>query len=189
MWVWRAFIFSLSIALFAAIISPARATENLGQFTDYTVFVKTTVHRDGSDYESVNAHISPDQLFHALLSEFSLSECTKTPVKRANDRNDSDQNDHKTPVYEVRFNHNVSLPPFERQAASAFGSTFQSEPIFVLVHEFLPEFLDLKYFLAPLTANNAVPWYLRPDAPNTHSRLAGWKDGNTQYTGTLTYSS
>ncbi|WP_166426022.1 hypothetical protein [Paraglaciecola sp. 20A4] len=189
MWVWRAFIFSLSIALFTAIVSPARATENLSQFTDNIVIAAAPMHTNGSDLERVKAHIAYDQLSRSLLSPNSLFERAKTPVKRANDRNDSGKNDHKTPVYEVRFNHNVSLPPFERQAASAFGSTFQSEPIFVLVHEFLPEILGLKYFLAPLTANNAVPWYLRPDAPNTHSRLAGWKDGNTQYTGTLTYLS
>jgi hypothetical protein len=107
-----------------------------------------------------------------------------------NTDNNSDNNTKsKTSSSQIKFDPNVSLPPFERQAASTFGSVVQIDPTFVLVYEFLPEILGLKHFLAPLITSIAVPWYLRPDAANSHGRLAGWKDGNTLYTGTITYLS
>ena len=107
-----------------------------------------------------------------------------------NSDNNSDNNTKsKTSSSQIKFDPNVSLPPFERQAASTFGSVVQIDPTFVLVYEFLPEILGLKHFLAPLITSIAVPWYLRPDAANSHGRLAGWKDGNTLYTGTITYLS
>lgn len=153
MWFWRALIFSLSIALFAAMSSPACAAEQQTQFLDYSSNYTNQDFSDGSDTDHHN----------------------DSPTK--------------TPVYQTRFKPNVSLPPFERQAASAFGSTLQNEPIFVLAFEFLPEVLGLKHFLAPFNTNNALPWYLRPDAAHSHGRLAGWKDGNSLYTGSITYLS
>ena len=105
------------------------------------------------------------------------------------DTNSDNNTKSKTSSSQIRFDPNVSLPPFERQAASTFGSVVQIDPTFVLVYEFLPEILGLKHFLAPLITSIAVPWYLRPDAANSHGRLAGWKDGNTLYTGTITYLS
>jgi hypothetical protein len=107
-----------------------------------------------------------------------------------NSDNNSDNNTKsKTSSSQIKFDPNVSLPPFERQAASTFGSVVQIDPTFALVYEFLPEILGLKHVLAPLITSIAVPWYLRPDAANSHGRLAGWKDGNTLYTGTITYLS
>ena len=105
------------------------------------------------------------------------------------DNNSDNNTKSKTSSSQIRFDPNVSLPPFERQAASTFGSVVQIDPTFVLAYEFLPEILGFKHFLAPLITSIAVPWYLRPDAANSHGRLAGWKDGNTLYTGTITYLS
>tara|TARA_R110001599_G_scaffold63387_4_gene176364 strand:- start:21877 stop:22446 length:570 start_codon:yes stop_codon:yes gene_type:complete len=189
MWVWRAFIFSLGIALFAATTTPARATEHQLQLSNLALYSQTQLPDDVVELNSVKANISFEPSPTALLTERALFTHKSASKKQSRDRNEHSESDSKTSAYEVRFNHNVSLPPFERQAASAFGSVFQSEPLFVLVHEFLPEILGVKYFLAPLAVSNAIPWYLRPDAPNSQSRLAGWKDGNTQYTGALTYLS
>ena len=123
-------------------------------------------------------------LTQALLSDFVLPKQQgklNTQPDIDNSKDDSGRNTpSKTPYYQVRFNPNFSLPAFERQAASVFGSASQNEPIFVL---------GLKHFLASLNANNAVPWYLRPDAANSRGRVAGWKDGNTLYSGTITYLS
>jgi hypothetical protein len=165
MWVCRAFIISLSIALFVAISAPARALENSKQTQNYTVSVDSVV----ADLNNV----------------FSDTFITNS----SNITNSDNNTPSKTPSSQIRFDLNVSLPPFERQAASAFGSVVQIDPTFVLVYEFLPEILGLKHFLAPLIKSIAVPWYLRPDAANSHGRLAGWKDGNTLYTGTITYHS
>ena len=121
-------------------------------------------------------------LTQALLSDFVLPKQQgklNTQPDIDNSKDDSGRNTpSKTPYYQVRFNPNFSLPAFERQASSVFGSASQNEPI-----------LGLKHFLASLNANNAVPWYLRPDAANSRGRVAGWKDGNTLYSGTITYLS
>ena len=186
MWFFRAFIFSLSIALLAAVSSPARATTNLAQLTEYTIYSAKLSPAEYNDSVNTTVDLSEVHLAPLLLAEQALSEQNKL-------LSEQDSNlkrfPTKTPAYESRFNPNLSLPPFERQAASAFGTVLQNEPIFVLSHEFLPEILGSKYFLAPLQINSAVPWYLRPDAANNHGRLAGWKDGNTLYTGTITYFS
>lgn len=132
-------------------------------------------------------------LTQALLSDFVLPKQQgklNTQPDIDNSKDDSGRNTpSKTPYYQVRFNPNFSLPAFERQASSVFGSASQNEPIFVLAYEFQTEILGLKHFLASLNANNAVPWYLRPDAANSHGRVVGWKDGNTLYSGTITYLS
>ena len=159
MWVWRALIFGLSIALFAAVSSPACASDNLAQITEKNHYSVSLEQSDFSHFDNINVNDNEKPL------------------------------PNKTPAYQLRSNPNLSLPPFERQAASAFGSTVQNEPIFVLAFEFLPEVLGLKHFLAPLNTNNALPWYLRPDAAHSHGRLAGWKDGNSLYTGSITYLS
>jgi hypothetical protein len=181
MWFFRAFIFSLSIALLAAVSSPARATTNLAHLTQHTTY--SAIYNDSvsTKVDLAVVHLAP-----LMLAEQALSEQNK--LLSEHDSN-LKRFPNKTPAYESRFNPNLSLPPFERQAASAFGTVLQNEPIFVLSHEFLPEILGSKYFLAPLQINSAVPWYLRPDAANNHGRLAGWKDGNTLYTGTITYLS
>lgn len=159
MWVWRALIFSLSIALFVATASPARAAE-------------------------YQAHLTADVTYSASQTCSVLDNTDQVPGTQNNDNVPG-----KVPVYQVIVNPNVSLPPVERQAASAFGTLLQNEPIFVLAFEFLPEILDLKHFLAPLNINYTLPWYLRADAANKHGRLAGWKDGNTLYSGSITYLS
>jgi len=186
MWFFRAFIFSLSIALLAAVSSPARATTNLAQLTELTTSFAKLLPASYPASVRTTVDLAEVHLATMLLAEQALSEQNKQ-------LSEQDSNlkrfPTKTPAYESRFNPNLSLPPFERQAASAFGTVLQNEPIFVLSHEFLPEILDLKHFLAPLSINNTVPWYLRPDAANSHGRLAGWKDGNTLYTGTITYLS
>jgi hypothetical protein len=125
-------------------------------------------------------------LSQALLTQASLSQRSDSLPQNKDKKNTSES---KKTNFAVRFNQDVTLPPFERQAASAFGSAFQNEPSFVLLYEFLPERLGIKHFLAPLSLSNTVPWYLRPDASNSHGRLAGWKDGNTQYTAVITYLS
>ena len=183
MWIWRVFIFSLGIALFAAISSPARALDNSIQTHNYSVNVMADLHCDVSDINSTEAFNNNISLAQALLASDVLHNDENSDVLRNNKR------PSKLPAYQVRFNPNISLPAFERQAASVFGSTSQNEPIFVLAYEFQPEILGLRHFLAPLITDNAVPWYLRPDAANSHGRVAGWKDGNTLYTGTITYLS
>lgn len=162
MWVWRAFIISFSIAFFIAISAPASALENSAQTQNYTVGVVGVVADLNIEFGDTN-------------SSYITNSDNNTPSK--------------TPSSQIRFDPNVSLPPLERQAASAFGSVVQIDPTFVLAYEFLPEILGLKHFLAPLITSIAVPWFLRPDAANNHDRLAGWKDGNTLYTGTITYLS
>jgi hypothetical protein len=162
MWVWRAFIISFSIAFFIAISAPASALENSAQTQNYTVGVVGVVADLNIEFGDTN-------------SSYITNSDNNTPSK--------------TPSSQIRFDPNVSLPPLERQAASVFGSVVQIDPTFVLVYEFLPEILGLKHFLAPLITSIAVSWFLRPDAANNHDRLAGWKDGNTLYTGTITYLS
>lgn len=179
MWVWRAFIFSLSIALFAAIASPARAVENSSQTHQYTANVLADFHNEFGDTDNTITFTDITPLTQSLFSSDVLH----------NDDNSDNLTPKKTPAYQLRFNPNISLPAVERQAASVFGCVSQIEPIFVLAFEFQPEILGLKYFLAPLIADNSVPWYLRPDAANSQGRVAGWKDGNTLYTGTITYLS
>ena len=186
MWFWRAFIFSLCIALLATVSSPARATTNLADISEHTVYSVKLSPAEYNDSVSAKVDLSSVHLAPILLAEQALSEQNK--LLSEHDSN-LKRFPNKTPTYENRFNPNLSLPPFERQAASAFGTVLQNEPIFVLSHEFLPEILGSKYFLSPLQINSAVPWYLRPDAANKHGRLAGWKDGNTLYTGTITYLS
>jgi hypothetical protein len=183
MWIWRAFIFSLSIALFAVISSPARALDDSIPTHHYTVNVLADLHYDVGDIDNTDTYNNDISLTQALLSNDVLHNDENSDVLRDNKR------PNKTPAYQVRFNPNISLPAFERQAASVFGSTSQNEPIFVLAYEFQPEILGLRHFLAPLNTDNAVPWYLRSDAANSHGRVAGWKDGNTLYTGTITYLS
>lgn len=189
MLVWRAFIFSMAIALFAAITSPACATENNSaplNLVNDVAYSQAISDSDTVVNDSALQHNST--LGQALLADVSLFKRSKSP--QLPDNTDEDRlSGSKKPTFQVRFNHNVSLPPFERQAASAFGSVFQNEPSFVLVYEFLPEILGLKHFLAPLTTHISVPWYLRADVSNSHSRLAGWKDGNAQYTAAITYLS
>lgn len=177
-----------------AISSPARAAEysdNSNQ-ADSSVRLFHNNADSVSNSQSSDANTQYNKVYvfrQALASKLITLDRKKATGKLPNNHSHSKKEGNDSPAYQVIFNHNVSLPPFERQAASAFGSVFQSEPSFVLLYEFLPEVLGLKYFLAPLTTNNAVPWYLRPDASSTHSRLAGWKDGNTQYTATITYLS
>lgn len=193
MWVWRAFIFSLSIALLTAISAPARALENSPQSHQYTANLLADLHSDFSNTDSTKTFNNSTLFAQSLLSDYLLSKHqgkSKTQPDLDNSKDDSGSNTpNKTPSYQGRFNPNISLPAFERQAASVFGSVSQNEPIFVLAYEFQPEILGLKHFLAPLIANNAVPWYLRPDAANSHGRVAGWKDGNTLYSGAITYLS
>lgn len=187
MWVWRAFIFSLSLALFAAISSPACALENPLQSQHINAYNYVDLHSEFGDAQS-----SKTVSHHALLTQALSFDCVLPEQKSKSNTladNEDSNSSSKTPTYQRRFNPNSSLPPFERLAASAFGSVVQIEPIFVLSHEFLPEILALKYFLAPLITNSAVPWYLRPDAANRHGRLAGWKDGNILYTASITYLS
>ena len=191
MWVWRAFIFSLSIALLAAIASPARATQTPNELTASGLYSATLAYHAVSDCVVVNAHLPSTELSPVLPPNFALLEYDSAANKKrdAHPDNKKSANDfpNKAPVYQVKFAHNVSLPPSGRQAASAFGSVLQNEPTFVLAYEFLPEIVEIKHFLAPLSTNSAIPWYLRPDASTSHSRLTGWKDGNTLYTGSLTY--
>ena len=171
MWPWRAFIFSLGIAFFVAMTSPANAQKNFSpdNITNVLCFVET--HADLSHTDS--------------LGSFAKSLTQDHSSSQYNDVNPQD----KAPDLDVRYLQNISLPPIERQAVSTFSSVIQTEPNFVLIHEFHPEILGLKHFLAPLIANTDVPWYLRSDAPNSHNRVTGWKDGNTLYTGTITYLS
>ncbi|MFT6897288.1 MAG: hypothetical protein ACJA13_001694 [Paraglaciecola sp.] len=83
----------------------------------------------------------------------------------------------------------TSLPPFERQAVTAFKSLWQLEPLFVIAYEFLPEIRARKYFLTLLPPKNNLPWYLRATTSHKHNRVTGWKDGNNLYTGSITYLS
>ena len=194
MLVWRAFVFSLTIALVLAISSPARAAEHFDNSNQANSAVQLFHYNADSvsNSQSSDANTQYNKVYvfrQALAAKLITLDRKKAPDKLPDNHAPSKKEGNDSPAYQVVINHNVSLPPFERQAASAFGSVFQSEPSFVLLYEFLPEVLGLKYFLAPLTTNNAVPWYLRPDASSTHSRLAGWKDGNTQYTATITYIS
>ncbi|MDN4501650.1 hypothetical protein QX776_04525 [Alteromonadaceae bacterium BrNp21-10] len=187
MWVWRAFIFSLSIALFTAISLPASALENSPSTQNTTAYILTDLRCELGNTDNTNSFSQNTPLSPALLSSYVLpkSKLNSLPYNEKSAK----RLPSKAPAYESRFDPNISLPPFERQAASTFGSMVQSEPIFVLAYEFLPEVLGLKHFLAPLGTHSAVPWYLRPDAAINHNRLAGWKDGNTLYTGSITYLS
>ncbi len=189
MWVWRAFIFSLSIALFVAISSPARALENSPPTHVQHADPLANLPSEFDVTNDTKIVIKESQLTQAILSACFSPEQKSTLNILTDSENSDIRFPSKTPAYQLSANPNVSLPPFERQAASAFGSVVQIEPIFVLAYEFLPEILGLKHFLSPLVTNNTVPWYLRPDAANCHGRLAGWKDGNTLYTGTITYLS
>ncbi|WP_158966240.1 hypothetical protein [Paraglaciecola sp. L3A3] len=175
MWFWRAFIFSLSIALFAAISSPACAADNTAPLQHSTVLICDT---------QPNTDISADLL---LSEQNNLADFLAVTVSDKKDTNK--QSPYKTPVYQSIFHLNVSLPAFERQAASAFATVSQNAPIFALAYEFLAEILGLKHFLAPLSINRNIPWYLRSDLTNSHGRLAGWKDGNSLYASTITYLS
>ena len=152
MWVWRAFIFSLSMALFAAISSPACALENPLQ----------------------SQYINADN-FVDLHSQFGDAQNSKTIIHDA--------------LLTQGLSFDCVLPEQKSKSNTLADNDDSIEPIFVLSHEFLPEILGLKYFLAPLITNSAVPWYLRPDAANRHGRLAGWKDGNSLYTASITYLS
>jgi hypothetical protein len=185
---WRAFIFSLSMALFAAISSPTCALENPLQSQHINADNFIDLHNQFGDAQSSKTTSHDALLTQALSFDCVLPE-QKSKSNTLADNDDSNSSSKPSPTYQRRFNPNSSLPPFERQTASAFGSLVQIEPLFVLSHEFLPEILALRYFLAPLSTNNSVPWYLRPDAANSHGRLARWKDGNTLYTGTITYLS
>ncbi|MFT4939488.1 MAG: hypothetical protein ACI88A_002531 [Paraglaciecola sp.] len=191
MWVCRAFIFSLSIALLAVISSPARALEDSLPTLNHATYALADFPSDLENTDSTKVASCNTQLTQALPFDSFLQKHRSR--KLSDNHSDNKKSEHalpiRTPTYQVGFNHNASFPPFERQATSAFGSLVQNEPIFVLAYEFLPEILGLKHFLTPLIVNSAVPWYLRPDAANSHSRLASWKDGNTLYTGTITYLS
>lgn len=206
MWFCRAFIISFSIALFVAISAPARALENSTQTQtqtqNYTLGVVTDLNSEFSDTcitnssnitNSTNTFTNNTPFTLAITSDNVLpkqkGKSITLPDNKVGDRYGDNDTPSKTPSSQIRFYPNVSLPPFERQAASAFGSVVQIDPTFVLIYEFLPEILGLKHFLAPLIVSSAMPWYLRPDAANSHGRLAGWKDGNTLYTGKITYLS
>lgn len=179
MWVWRGFIFSLSIALFAAISSPVSALDNSTQTHSNTANLIANLHYGFGDISSAEAFNNDTSLTQTLLSSDVLH----------NNKNNDSSTPNKTPAYKIKFNPYRSLPAYERQAVSAFGSVSQNEPVFVLAYEFQPEILGLKYFLAPLITDNVMPWYLRPDTTDNHGRVAGWKDTNTLYTGTITYLS
>ena len=208
MWIWRAFIISFGIALFVAISSaPARALENSTKMQNFTISVdgvavdlnsefsdtcnkkSTKSTKSTNSTNSTNTFTNNTSLTLALLSDYVLPKQKGNSIIVPDNIDGNNNTPSKTSSSQIRFDPSVSLPPFERQAASAFGSAIQIDPNFVLVHEFLPEILGLKHFLAPLITSIAVPWYLRPDAANSHGRLAGWKDGNTLYTGTITYLS
>lgn len=185
MLVWRALMLSFCIALFAAIANPASAADNTSTALWQEEAISPSQSISNSQLDTAQKQLDLSQV---LLAQASLSQRSDSPQLPQNKAKKSTSDSKKT-TPSVGFEQSVSLPPFERQAASAFGSAFQNEPSFVLLYEFLPERLGIKYFLSPLSASNTVPWYLRPDASNSHGRLAGWKDGNTQYTATITYLS
>ena len=188
MWAMRGFIFSLSIAILIAISSPVRASDNIPE-TKHSASVVVDFYSALSDVDDINTFSRSISLMPLLVSDYALATQKIKSNKQPDNKHNDQQSPNKTPALQLRVNPNISLPPFERQAASTFGATVQIEPIFLLAYEFQPEVLGIKHFLAPLSTNSAVPWYLRADAANNHGRTAGWKDGNTLYTGTITYLS
>lgn len=178
-WGWRGFIFSLSIAVFAAMSSPAQGVEHpLHTQQPATLQLAELTHElaQTSITQSLAILSQQTHLLNKLADLKNSRDNSNTPIP------------NKSPASQISTNPNITSPPFERYAASVFGSVSQNVPIFVLVYEFQPEILSLKHFLAPIDASTTL-WYLRPDASNNHGRLGGWKDGNTLYTGTITYLS
>jgi len=188
MWDWRGFIFGLSIAILLAISSPARASDNYPE-TNHSASLVVDFQTALGDLDNTNTFAHSISLAPILVSDYALLAQKNTSNIHHDDKSSDDHFPNKTPAYQVRINPNISLPPYEHQPASTFGAAVQIEPIFLLAYEFQPEILGIKHFLAPLTTNSAVPWYLRANAANNHGRTAGWKDGNTLYTGTITYLS
>ncbi|WP_339725735.1 hypothetical protein [uncultured Paraglaciecola sp.] len=188
MWVWRGLVCSVMIALLVAISGPARALDKfeLSKTTASLVvdFTSEVSHLD--DIKALSVDVSLSELSE---SDHVLSRLQSQSIKLVETIDSDTHSPDKAPAYQLRINPNISLPPFERHAASTFGTAIQIDAIFLLVYEFQPEILGIRHFLAPLNTNGAVPWYLRPDAANNHGRTAGWKDGNTLYTGTITYLS
>ncbi|MBU2876864.1 hypothetical protein [Aliiglaciecola lipolytica] len=183
MWTWRAFILSMCIALFAVLSSPARGLEISLHSENKTVHISVYNH-------NIDNPISVAKLNHTtqILSSDYLLIKRNNRLKEHNNQVGDDFRSEIPPEH-IRFNRDIRWPPFERSAYSAFSSSIQNEPIFVLAYEFLPEILGRQHFLAPLTPSVDIPWYLRPDAASNQSKLNGWKDANTLYTGTITYLS
>lgn len=188
MWFWRGLIFSLSIVMLLTIACPAQALDKAPKLAHATS-ITYGFHSEASNLDKIDSFseklsASPvSETVHKLTSNLSHSN------DLAESTNNNDHSPEKAPTFEFTVNPNISLPPHERLAASAFGASVQIEALFLLVFEFHPEILDLKHFLAPLSTISAVPWYLRPSATNKQGRTAGWKDNNTLYTGIITYLS
>ncbi|MDO6694946.1 hypothetical protein Q4574_16735 [Aliiglaciecola sp. 3_MG-2023] len=186
MWSWRALVFSLFIAIFIATSAPARSVD-INLDASYASLTSQSDTHLNNEYHQ----ITPLDVTQAWSPEYILIEQKTTLKKRKSSHKENDKGSFQSnPASDFfKVNRDIRWPPFERSAYSAFNSTIQNEPIFVLAYEFLPEILGRQHFLAPLNPSVDIPWFLRPDAADNQSKLSGWKDGNTQYSGAITYLS
>ncbi|MFA3792381.1 hypothetical protein AB6T38_14795 [Aliiglaciecola sp. SL4] len=188
MWSWHALLFSWFIAVFIAMSAPAHSVDN--PLNSPHIPLSVDVHAGQLD-NAQNQH-TLSQLTQILSADYIISKQQTELKKRKGTTRKKSRQDHfqsKFPPEFFKINRDIRWPPFERCAYSAFSSPIQNEPIFVLAYEFLPEILGRQHFLAAPVSSVDTPWFLRPDAANNHSKLGGWKDGNTLYSGAITYLS
>ncbi|MEP4889058.1 MAG: hypothetical protein ABJV04_03455 [Aliiglaciecola sp.] len=188
MWSWRALLFSWFIAVCIAMSAPARSVDN--PLNSPHIPLSVDVH--AGQLDNAQNQLTLSQFTQILSADYILSEQKAGLKKRKGTTRKESNKDHfksKSPSEFFKINRDIRWPPFERSAYSAFSSPIQNEPIFVLAYEFLPEILGRQHFLAAPVSSVDTPWFLRPDAANNHCKLSGWKDGNTLYSGTITYLS
>lgn len=180
MWCWRSLIFSLRFSLLLAFLVLGTSFVNASG-NDLNPPISLTATFNAESLEILPTGVSFD-VFTSIDLVGNQQQPGVTQPQQKPSPNPAIFSDY-WPQFVFSF------LAFERQAASVFNAPSQLEPLFVIAFEFLPEIRARKYFLALLCPAHNLPWYLRVDSSNQHNRLAGWKDGNTLYSGNISYLS
>ncbi|MBA6237267.1 hypothetical protein H4J55_13950 [Colwellia sp. MB3u-22] len=82
-----------------------------------------------------------------------------------------------------------NLPRLNRICSSLFTNEIQTTPNYLLVIEFFKVKLTAGLFKNLANPPVHINWYEQLSHRSSSNRLAGWKDGNSLYTASITYHS